>query len=91
MKGWTYVRTYARRTIFSEPKFLGCTVYRINNLTHGDPLIIKIMEMIVIMIMITIMIITMMMITTILMIMIIITIIIILMIIIIVITILTMK
>ena len=23
-KGWTYVGTYASRTIFSEPKFLGC-------------------------------------------------------------------
>ena len=62
-----------------------------NNLTHGAPLINKIMEMIVIMIMITIMIITMMMMTTMLIIMIIITIIIILMIIIILITILTMK
>jgi len=24
MKGWTYGRTYSIRTIFSEPKFLGC-------------------------------------------------------------------
>ena len=24
MKGWTYERTYPLRTIFSEPKFLGC-------------------------------------------------------------------
>ena len=24
MKGWTYVRTYSVRTIFAEPKFLGC-------------------------------------------------------------------
>ena len=24
MKGWTYVGKYASRTIFSEPKFLGC-------------------------------------------------------------------
>ena len=29
MKGWTYVRTCPVRTIFSEPKFLGCIVYQI--------------------------------------------------------------
>ena len=29
MKGWTYVRTYSVRTIFSEPKFRGCIVYQI--------------------------------------------------------------
>ena len=29
MKGWTYVRTYSVRTIFSAPKFLGCIVYQI--------------------------------------------------------------
>ena len=29
MKGWTYVRTYFVRTIFSEAKFLGCIVYQI--------------------------------------------------------------
>ena len=29
MKGWTYVRTYSVRTIFSKPKFLGCRVYQI--------------------------------------------------------------
>ena len=29
MKGWTYVRTYSVRTIFSEPVFLGCIVYQI--------------------------------------------------------------
>ena len=28
-KGWTYVGTYASRTIFSEPKFLGCIDCRI--------------------------------------------------------------
>ena len=28
MKGWTYLRTYPVRTIFSEPKFLGCIDYR---------------------------------------------------------------
>ena len=29
MKGWTYVRTYSVRRIFSEPKFLGCVDYHI--------------------------------------------------------------
>ena len=29
MKGWTYVRTYAVRTIFSEPTFLGGIDYHI--------------------------------------------------------------
>ena len=29
MKGWTYVPTYPVRTIFSEPKFLGCIDYQI--------------------------------------------------------------
>ena len=29
LKGWTYVRTYSVRTIFSEPKFLGCIDYQI--------------------------------------------------------------
>ena len=29
MKGWTYVRTYSVRTVFSEPKFLGCVDYHI--------------------------------------------------------------
>ena len=29
MMEWTYVRTYSVRTIFSEPKFLGCVVYQI--------------------------------------------------------------
>ena len=29
MKGWTYVRTYCVRTIFSEPNFFGCVDYRI--------------------------------------------------------------
>ena len=29
MKGWTYLRTYPVRTIFSEPKFLGCIDYLI--------------------------------------------------------------
>ena len=29
MKGWTYVRTYFVRTIFSEPNFFGCVDYRI--------------------------------------------------------------
>ena len=27
MKGWTYVRTYSVRTLFSEPKFPGCIGY----------------------------------------------------------------
>ena len=30
MKGWTYVRTYPIRMIFSEPKFLGCIDYQIS-------------------------------------------------------------
>ena len=29
MRGWTYVGTYASRTIFSEPKFLGCIDWQI--------------------------------------------------------------
>ena len=29
MRGWTYVGTYASRSIFSEPKFLGCIDYQI--------------------------------------------------------------
>ena len=29
MKGWTYVRTYPVRTIFSEPKFLGHVDYQL--------------------------------------------------------------
>ena len=29
MKRWTHVRTYSIRTIFSEPKFLGCIDYQI--------------------------------------------------------------
>ena len=37
MKGWTYVRTYSVRTIFSEPKFFGC-IDLPNFLTHGAPL-----------------------------------------------------
>ena len=30
LKRWTYERTYSVRTIFSEPKFLGCIVYQIS-------------------------------------------------------------
>ena len=30
MKGWTYVRTYPIRMIFSEPKFLRCIDYQIS-------------------------------------------------------------
>ena len=36
-KGWTYGLTYPVRTIFSEPKFLGC-IDLPSFLTHGAPL-----------------------------------------------------